>query len=173
MNGITIGIIVFVALCVLLGFAMGFGKSLKFLTKGIFGIAIAIVACVMFGGTIQSIDFIQKLIIQLNEKSDLFRHISLGVIVYYVVLFIVFQIIRKIIVAIICHIDSAENKVMKFFSKIFGAVLFGAFSIGLILLVVAALKTFENYDFANEILLKVQEGALEFIYSNNPINFKL
>lgn len=122
---IAIGIVV---ACLAIGALIGFGRTLKFFTSGIFGIIIGVVACALIGTAFIHVPFIEALM-------DKFPWYWLGIVVYYVVLFIVVQLLRIIIVLIVKHVAEAENVVMKVINKTLGAVLFLAIGVVISLLV--------------------------------------
>ena len=85
-----------------LGVVVGFGRTLRFFTAGIFGTIISSIFCFAFGGMIASIPFVADGISWLNECLggvwDFFATIRLAPIVYYVVLFLPVKLLSKLIV---------------------------------------------------------------------------
>lgn len=110
-----------------IGALIGFGRGLKFLTGGIFGIIISVVLCYIFGSMILGIGFVNDLLDKLAEAMGGWSIIVL--VIYYVVLFIIFWLLRKLIVKLIANIVEANVLVMKIINKVLGAVLFGAFGL--------------------------------------------
>ena len=170
-------IVVFAAI----GALVGFGKGLKFLTGGIFGIIISVVLCYIFGSMILGIPFVNDL---LTKLADAIGGWSIIVtVIYYVVLFILFTLIRILIVKIIRKVTEADVLVMKIINKIFGAVLMAAFGILLGLLALQIIYWVQGgVDGAiyNEWMSFVAEGAAEgdphtpstiigALYTQNPL----
>lgn len=129
---IALGVILF---SFIFGLAFGFGKGLKFFTKGIFGIIISVFVCYCLGGLILQFGFIQEL---LNKFVDVLQgkggfcdfliKIHIEVVVYYVVLFILVQIARIIIVSVIKNVVEIDNIFFKLVNKLLGmALFFGVF----------------------------------------------
>lgn len=156
-----------------IGFVLGLGKALKLSTKGILGIIISIFVCFMFGGIVKSFGAVVSFI----ESADLYfaglwgfwGKLPIGTAIYYICFFAAVQIVRILIVKIICKIDSIGNDGRKLVSKALGAVYAAVFCFALFLLILAGLKFFENSDFAIKILAKIQDSFLWTLYINNPI----
>ncbi len=127
-----------IALAVLVVFAaigalVGFGRGLKFLTGGIFGIIISVVLCYIFGSMLLGIPFVNDL---LNKLADAIGGWSIAItVIYYVILFVIFTLIRILIVKLIRKVAEADVLVMKIINRILGAVLLAGFGILLGLLV--------------------------------------
>jgi len=121
-----------IALAVLVVFAaigalVGFGRGLKFLTGGIFGIIISVVLCYIFGSMLLGIPFINDL---LNKLADAIGGWSIAItVIYYVILFVIFTLIRILIVKLIRKVAEADVLVMKIINRILGAVLLAGFGI--------------------------------------------
>lgn len=172
-----------VAVAVVAGFALlgvfvGFGRGLKFFTKGIFGVIISIFVCYCIGGLIMKLPFVQELLTKFAalwaDKEgfffDVIRKIRVEIIVYYIVLFIVVQIIRIIIVAILKHIAEAKVLVMKVINRILGAILFVVMGVLLSLLVFQIIywiggDTAESFDN----MLGGSLFGLDKLFENNPL----
>lgn len=168
----TVFIISLIAVAVA-GFFVGFGKSLKITTKGIFGIIISIIVCVLMGGTIKSINAVGGFIENADEYFtglwDFLGKLYFGTVVYYVCFFIIVQIIRIAIVKTIGKIDDIGNRGVKMVNKVFGAAFLPSFCFALLLLFLAGLKLFESTDFAVNLLAKIDDTFLMTLYINNPI----
>lgn len=167
-------IIVFVAIAVL-GYLVGFGRSLKLATKGVFGIVISIFVCAMLGGALMGIGAVRSFIENIDAYFSGFWSflsvIHFGTIVYYLSFFLLVQAARAIIVGIICKITESENKGVKIVNKILGVVFVPAFCLGLLLLAFAGLKAFEDSAATISFLAKVENSFLLTLYTNNPIVF--
>ncbi len=151
---IALGIIVVFAA---IGALIGFGRGLKFLTGGIFGIIISVVLCYIFGSMILGVPFVNDLLTKLAESIGGWSIVV--TVIYYVVLFILFTLIRILIVKIIRKVAEADVLIMKIINKVFGAILMAAFGVLLGML-------------ALQIIYWVQTNpdSLEDIYVNWMIN---
>ncbi len=125
---IAIGLIVFFAL---LGLLVGFGRGLRFFTKGFFGFLITILVCYCLGGFILKISFVEELLLKfvasLEGKGtvcDILIAIHIEIIVYYIVLFIAVLILKYTIVKLIAMIFEIDNIVIKVINRIVGVGLF-------------------------------------------------
>lgn len=171
-NYILLGLVI---LAGIIGMFMGFHKQLNFLTGGIFGVIISIVVCFMIGGTLQTLEFSQKLIAFVNEKSaeawSFLQYLKLGYVAFYLVLFAIVQIARAILMSIIKSIASKDNGVIKFVDKSLGLIFGAAFFCAVILLLLAGVKMIENSSFGQTIMTYINDSYLKVIYENNPINF--
>ena len=124
--------IALIALFALLGLLLGFGKGLRFFTKGIIGFIISIFICYSLGGFIIKIGFVDNLLVQFRglfegKEEWYFKFllaIRIDIIVYYLALFIVVQIQRIIIVKIVSKVFEIKNVFLEFLNRIFGLVLF-------------------------------------------------
>lgn len=148
----------YIALAILVVFAaigalVGFGKGLKFLTGGIFGIIISVVLCYIFGSMILGIPFVNDLLTKLAESIGGW---SIAVtVIYYIVLFVIFTLLRILIVKIVRKVAEADVLVMKIINRILGAVLLAAFGILLGLLALQIIYW-----------VQVSEAGLGEIYTN-------
>lgn len=119
------------AVVAFLGWLIGFGKTLKFFTSGIFGILISVFVCYCLGGIIMNIGFVSDLLAKLaavwGGKEGFFYEfltkIRLEIVIYYVVLFVLVQLFRVIIVSALKNIAESEAKLMKIINRFFGAAL--------------------------------------------------
>ncbi len=121
---IALGIIVVFAA---IGALIGFGRGLKFLTGGIFGIIISVVLCYIFGSMILGVPFVNDLLTKLAESIGGWSIVV--TVIYCVVLFILFTLIRILIVKIIRKVAEADVLIMKIINKVFGAILMAAFGV--------------------------------------------
>ena len=166
-----------IALAVIAGVAVigaliGFGKGLKFFTSGIFGIVFSVFLCYILGGLIYGIPFVQDL---LNKFASLWENvhfltvIHLEIIVYYILLFIVFQILRIIIVKILKGVFEAKFIVIRIINKVLGAVLLVGILV-LLTLLVFQLVSWVGGDTAIQLDEMLSEsGFLGGLYRNNPL----
>ena len=179
----SIIIIAAFGISVVLGFLFGFGKTLTFLTKGIIGAIISIVVCAMFGGVIANIPFVADLIVKGNEyfgsKAQILATLHVATIVYYIILFFIVTIIRIIIVRIIRSIfESGKGKegdgfnVMGMINRILGVILFGAFCVLFVYLIMAVLALLTDVESIRTFLETSEQNGTFFykMYSHNPID---
>lgn len=113
-----------------LGALIGFGKSLKFFTDGIFGIILSVFICYCIGGIILDFKFVQEILNKLTQAltdkngfCNFLLKIHIDIITYYIALFIIVQLARILIVLVLKHIVESNNKVFKIINRVFGAVL--------------------------------------------------
>ena len=125
-----------------LGAFLGFGKGLKFVTDGIFGIIISVFICYCIGGIVLEFDFVQEILNKLtgaltdkNGFCDFLLKIHIDIILYYIVLFIIVQLVRILIVLILKNIIESNNAVFKIINRVLGAILLLAVAALLVLLV--------------------------------------
>ncbi len=160
-----------------LGALLGLGKWLKFFTSGVFGVIISIIICYFIGGGILQLGFVQELLAKFaslwSDKGgfgySLLTKIHLEVIVYYIVLFVLVQIVRVLLVKIIRKGLEADVKPIKVVNRLLGAAFAFAivFFIGLLILWIVAwvggdtAASWEAY-FENS-------GFVGALYRHNPI----
>lgn len=164
----------------LLGVLVGFGRGLRFFTKGIFGVIISIFVCYCIGGFVMQLPFVQELLTKFAalwaDKEgfffDVLRKIRVEIIVYYIALFIVVQIIRIIIVAILKHVAEAKVLVMKVINRILGAILFVAMGV-LLSLIVFQVMYWIGGDTAQQFdeMLGGSLFGLDKLFENNPLKY--
>lgn len=158
-----------------LGVVVGFGRTLRFFTDGIFGTIISIIFCFAFGGMIASIPFVADGISWLNEWLggvwDFFATIRLATIVYYVVLFLLVQLLRKLIVMLLEKLFSIDVLAMRILNSVLGAILMVVAVFILLLLVLAIFELFETSEFVQGMLNVLDGTFLKTLYLNNPIDF--
>lgn len=161
-----------IIICLILGSLFGFGHLLKFLTGGIIGILISVFVCYTFGGLILDIPFVHEM---LSNLASHWSHIGWltaihpEIIIYYVVLFLITMILRKLIVKILAFVVETDVLVLKIINKVGGALLFTAMAF-LIMLFVFQVITWMGggalYD-----LEKALSGSsiVKPIFENNPL----
>ena len=165
------GLVIFI----ILGLALGFGKQLSILTKGIFGIIISVVICYFIFGLVYNIPFVQALLEKfkqsLVEKDTavvkLLLTIRIDIIVYAIALFVIVSIARLIIVAIIKNVMEIDTPVMKIINKVLGLILGVAvfFALGLIVMQIMYLSS----DGAVPEKMVGSFFRIDVIYANNPL----
>lgn len=173
-NLITILALLFFALA---GFLIGFGRSLKMFTSGIVGIIISIFVCATFGGMLLGTDLVGGWIASLNSKlgevAAVFEKIQVGVIIFYIVMFVVVQLVRIAVVKFVCEFFGADNSVMKVVNKILGTLFVPAVILCFTLLILAVLKLFDDTTAISSMLEKIDGTILYKLYVSNPIEFIL
>ncbi len=158
----------------LLGILLGFGKSLKLLTKGIIGILISIVNCYFLFGLVVHIGFVEAFMNVIVEGlrnasnwfCDFLLLIHIEMITIGVLLFILVMIVKKIIVVLISKAVESDHIVLKVINKTLGALLGVAVVVivGLIVMQITyAMKGTEVSFLQNSFL------GLDKIYLNNPM----
>ena len=157
-----------------LGALIGFGRGLKFLTGGIIGIIISVVLCYLFGGMILDMPFVRKLLSDLAAhwaNSKFLTSIRLEIIIYYIALFIIFTILRILIVLVIRSIAESDVLVMKIFNKIGGVVIFVGLAFLLMFFVFQIIQWIGGNSAANFYkLLKTNCNAIvRPLYEHNPM----
>lgn len=173
MNIIDIVTIVAAIVFLLIGFISGFGRSLRHFTGGIVGIIISIFVCASFGGMLLGTELVGGWISSLNDYfssvAEFLGKMQLAVVIFYIVMFIIVQIVRIIVVKFICRIFEADNNVMKVINRVLGVVFVPAVMFMFLLLVFAVLKLFDDTAAIQEMLMKMEGTFLLKLYLNNPI----
>ena len=166
-----VGIVIFA----FLGAIFGFGKMLKFLTSGIFGIIISVVICYFVFGMVYNIPFVQSLLERFKEAlvaSDkpivrFFLTIRVDIVVYAIVLFIVVSVARIVIVEIIKHVMEVQTTVMKIVNKTFGVILGVALFVGIGLIVMQIM--YWSGDGTAPEQMAGSSFRLDYIFTHNPM----
>ena len=167
-------LIITLLVLLLLGYLLGFAKALRLSTKGIFGLAIAVVACVMLGGTVQTIGFVARFIDSVNQSAGEFLSFLsyfAGYVVFYVLFFFFVLIIRSIILKIIHSVFQRKSPLANFFNRTLGAVFLTGFAVALVLLFLAMVRTIHETSLAKNIIDGISDTFLLKMYLNNPIRF--
>ncbi len=187
MDTYSIVFIVGLVVSILLGYLMGFGKTLKFCTGGIIKHLIAVWFCITFGGMIASIPLIASWIEKGNayfaQYAAILAKINVATWIYYVVLFIVVELVRLILVLIVRKVFEPKDKktaiggVRNIINRALGAILFGAFWMVLVWAVLAALAVLTDVPAVEAWLEQVAgDKAARLIYAlykYNPIDFNV
>lgn len=152
-------IVVFLAI----GAMLGFGKGLKFFTSGIFGFAISVGVCVLFGTVFLDVGFIGDLLDKLAENwahIEILNAIHLDVVIYYVGLFIIVQLLRILVVWMLKSVLESESKLIKFINKALGAVFFLVIGM-LVVLLIAKIVGWVGGDTAKDLYDSLKGSALK------------
>ena len=173
MNIVDIVLLVALIVLVIIGIAAGFGKSLRRFTKGIVGVILSIFICAALGGAVLGIGFIGDAVSNLGARfasmSSLLGKLHLELVVFYVIMFIVVQILRIIIVKFVCKIFSADNKAMKITNAVLGAIFVPAVSFVFLLLALAVMSLLSDIGPVREFLTELDGTFLYKLYEINPI----
>lgn len=172
MNGIDAATLIVAIVLAGLGLAVGFGRTLKFFTRGIFGFIISVFVCATFGGMIQGVPAVQNWLTSLNQSMGGFlQTIHLETIVFYVVFFLVVQVVRILAVKLIAGLFSADILPVRIVNRLLGMVLMVAAVFLLLLLVFAVFRVLQDTSFVQNILDSLNGTFLGKIYENNPVKF--
>ena len=167
---VTIGVFVVAAL---VGFIGGFGRGLKLFTKGVFGIIISVFVTATFAGMFLKLEQVSIWVADLtklaSQKWAFFATINIGLIAYYVAFFLIVQLLRILVVKVICGIFEADNKVMKVINRVLGLVFVPAVVMAIVLLVFAVFKIVDETQFVQDVVAKIDGTFLGILYANNPI----
>ena len=153
-----------------LGLVVGFGRTLKFFTKGIFGIVLSVFVCATFGGMVQGIpavaEWLGGLNASLGDAWGFLETIRFATVIFYIVFFVVVQILRILIVKFIVSIFSIDVLAMRIVNRVLGMVLMVAAVLLLTLLVFALIRAF-----GGDISASLEGSFLGTLYHNNPVRF--
>ena len=169
-----------IGLVVLVGFAgavAGFGKTLKAVTSGFFGVVISVIITYFLIGIVLKLSFVQTLIQNLVtalEKSSapicsVLLTIRIDMIVVAVALFIIVQLLRKLLVFILKKLFEAKNPVSTAVNKVFGVILAEAI-LFVILLVAFQIVFWITKEGAFYQFLSGSFFGLDKLYISNPIS---
>ncbi len=143
--------ILLVLATMLVGYFRGFGKSLKTLSGGIVGIILAGAFCFIFGSSILAIPFIYDLV-----GDSIVRKI-----IYYIVLFVVAQLLRIVIFTIIKNIMEIDNVVINVINRVGGAMLAGALTVISVVALVSTISRYaDTFAFCANILEQLESSFL-------------
>lgn len=164
--------------CILIGATAGFGKVLKFITKGITGKIISVVVCYFIFGVVYSWEFVQNLLNKIMayippESNFFFRilhSIRLEVVVLAIILFVIVQLLRVLVVNLIDKIVEIDTPVMKVINKTLGVAL----TISAVLMLTSIIFSFSAIfgQGTDGTIYKAIEGSfigIDNLYKNNPV----
>ena len=175
---IDIIIPILLVLTVLGGIIGGFGKVLKFFTKGIFGKIISVFICYFIFGIVLDWPFVQDLLYQLNNSlaangnwiCKILLTIRIDLIVFAIVLFVAVQLLRVLVVGVIDNVFETENRVIKIIGKVLG-VLLALFCTRVVVLIVFQILAWTTgatgpvYEW-----MKGSVFGIDKLFVNNPLN---
>ncbi|MCR4661123.1 MAG: hypothetical protein K5765_03870 [Clostridia bacterium] len=181
----SIIIIVGFALSLILGFALGLGRSLSIFITGIFGVIISIILCFAFGGLIAKIPFVADKIVELNaffmSKSEFLGKIKLATIIYFVILFLIFQVVRFILAKIIKKAlkptkgESTASKAWNIINRLISMIFLGGMFVVLVFIALGVVSLFQDVQGVQDTLIKCQDYKFSLflkMYENNPIDLR-
>ena len=161
-----------IAVVIILGLVAGFSGGLRFFTGGIFGVIISIIVTYFLLGVVNSWQFVQDLLAKLNDAMPGFlQTIHAATIIYYILLFLIVQILRVLIVRLLAGAFSAPAAPVRVINRILGMVLMVAAVFLLLLLVFAVFRVLQDTSFVQNILDSLNGTFLGKIYENNPVKF--
>nr|MBO4517985.1 hypothetical protein [Clostridia bacterium] len=166
------------AACLILGAGFGFGKVLRFITGGRRGKILSIIICYFLFGIVLNFGFVQDL---LNEFTtalkdngswicNLLLSIRIDLIAFAVALFIVVQILRRIIVRIIAHVMEINCKPIRIINRVLGVVLLTAFVVILTLVAFQIIAWISGTDGAFYTNLEGSVFGVDKLFTDNPLN---
>ncbi len=148
------------------GAALGFGRTLRIFTKGIFGIIISVFLCVTFGGMIAGIPAVADWIAELGNGWGV-----LATVLYYIVLFFVMTLLRILVVRLIGTAFAAPVLPVRILNRVLGAVMAVGGTLLFVLLVFGVLRIFGETSFVQDLASKMEGSFLGLLYENNPVKF--
>ena len=166
------------AACIILGAAMGFGKGLKLLAGGVFGKIISVVVCYFLFGVVLNWEVVQDLMLKLTTAlsengswiCNILLSIRIDLIAFAVTLFIVVQMLRRLVVAIIGGVMEIKNKVISVINRVLGIALFLAFAAVVLLVIFQIIAWASGVDGAFYQGLQGSAFGLDKLFVNNPLN---
>jgi hypothetical protein len=173
-----VALIIF-AVAAILGMVFGFGKMLKFFTSGVFGVIISFIVCYFLYGIVVSwqfaIDLMAKITQSLQDADNGFCNflisIRIDLVALCVIMFIVVQLLRVIIVAIIKNIAEIDKPFFIVINKLFGILLTISMVLILTLVVFQVIYLVGGTTATN--LTEYLSGSifnLDKLFNNNPLN---
>ena len=165
MNQVDLITVIALLVFALIGFFSGFGRSLRHFTGGIVGIIISVFVCAACGGMVLGTDLVGGWVVQLNAKlgevASFFEKIQVGVIIFYIAMFLIVQVLRIIVVKFIAALFEADNGAMKVVNRVLGAVFVAAVLITFTLLVFAVFKLLDDTSVVMNLLEKIEGSFLK------------
>ena len=170
--------IILMALAIVCGIFIGFGKGLQVVTKGIIGIIISFFLTWFFFGIVLSWGFVQNwlaaFVNALEANGSVFCKflltIRIDMIVLGAALFGIMQILRILVLKIIASLFESKIKVMVIINKTLGVILFAGYF--LIIIMIFFQITFMISGTSGQVYNFLQGSffGLDKLYVNNPLN---
>lgn len=177
---ITVDYLVIACACVfaVVGAAMGFGRCLRVLNKGVVGRIVTVIVTYYLLGIVLTLDvtknaqikFIEFLTAKNNGLCDFLLIIKSEVIVVALVVFFAVMLIQTLITSVVSAILGSQGKGVKLLNGALGAALSLVEFIALLLLVLEVVYLFSGAE--SEIYGKFVGSyfGLDEIYLNNPLS---
>jgi hypothetical protein len=173
---IAVGVVLVAAF---IGLLLGFARTLKVFTGGIFGVIISIVVCYFLYGLVINWNFTQVLMTKIveglqnadNGFCNFLITIRIDIITVCVAMFIIIQLIRIILVAIVNGIADASHGIFGAINRIFGLVLMVAIVV-MLALIVFQIISWVGGSTATDLAQKLDGSLfkLDIVFLNNPLN---
>jgi hypothetical protein len=159
----------------LLGAIIGMSRVVKIMTSGVFGLIISILCCYSIGQMFMSIPAIAELVAYVHTRAieawELFKFINVGIIAYYVGMFLIIQIARKLTVAIFKRIMEAKLPIVRFLNRALGSLSAVAFAFIGVLVFFAVVQIIIDSETGRSFLDWLGSGFMRRIFDANPIRF--
>lgn len=161
------------------GALTGFGKGLKILTDGIFGIIFSVFICYCLGGFIMSLPFVRdllnKITASMTDKNGFLTFllkIHIEIVIYYILLFIAVQLLRVPVVLLVKFVLEINNPVFKVINKILGALLFLAVVTLIVLFVFQVVYWVQGANAGHGLYGRLQGSVfkIDALYAKNPLS---
>ena len=177
---ITADVVALIALlcCLVFGSAFGFGKGLRFFTGGVFGRIIAVVICYFLFGVVLNWGFVQTLLTKFTDMlsengswiCNFLLNIRIDLIVFGFALFVVVQILHRLVVCIVSNVMEIKNKAISVINRILGIALFVAFAVISMLIVFQVIAWVSGTDGEFYMNLQGSVFGLDKLFVQNPLN---
>ncbi len=171
---ITLAVIMITAL---IGAVSGFGKGLRFFSRGWLGRIVSIIICYFIFGLVLKIPFVENLLAKFVASLDetkwylkILKYIRIDLIVFALVLFFAVQLVKKLVVSLIERVFEINNVVMRVINKVLGVAIYLFLLLLLVLIVFQIAYYISGADGA---FYKTFQGSLfglDKIYLDNPLN---
>ena len=164
--------------CLFIGSAFGFGRVLKWVTGGVAGKIISVVICYFIYGVVLDWSFVQafiaKFVLTLQENGSWICKVLLAIridmIVFFAVLFVAVQILRRFVVKLVGKVMSVNNKAVSVLNRILGAILLIVFAAICMLIVFQLVAWVSGTEGAFYEGLQGSAFGLDSVFKDNPLN---
>ena len=173
-----IAMIAFLALLII-GALVGFGKGLDLITRGFVGSAISAICCYFIYGIVLDWSFTQSLIAKFVEfmkapdtrLCDFLLTIRVDMILFYAILFLLVQLVRKFAISIIRKFFEIDVLAMRLINKVLGVALALFVALALMLIIFQVI-TWVGGSVATSVsdALSGSGLGLDKLFLNNPLN---
>ena len=164
--------------CLAIGSALGFSRGLKLFAGGVFGRVISIFVCYALFSTVLGWGFVQTLLTKFTTMlaeadswiCNILLTIRIDLIVFAAVLFLVVQMIRRIVVHILSTAMGKKNKAITVVNHLLGAVFFLVFVAMFVLIAFQVIAWVQGTDGAFYASIAGSTFGLDKIFVDNPLN---